>query len=250
MSNKILGHRAYGSIPHLPDSRLGEGDHKCSDGQAKICLEKERDKHDIIVVQEKVDGSCMSIARKDDTLYPLTRSGYHANTSQYEQHHYFSKWVLSKLNYNRFLLLLKNGERLVGEWLAQAHGTKYDLPHEPFVAFDLMVKHERLCYTQFIDRVGRYNIITPKLISYGKPIAIKDVLKRIEKSGHGAIDKVEGAVWRVERNNKVDFLTKYVRHDKIDGKYFPQNNDGEILWNWQPITDEPGVMDDSKDREE
>ena len=234
MSNKVLGHRAYGSIPHLPDSRLGEGDHKCSPGQSKICLEKERDKHDIIVVQEKVDGSCMSIAKIDDALIPLTRSGYRAESSKYEQHHYFADWVLGEENYLRFFTLLKNGERLVGEWLAQAHGTKYDLPHEPFVVFDLMVKHDRLCYIPLLERLLPFRIVTPKLISYGKPIAIKDVLKRIEISGHGSVDKVEGAVWRVERNNKVDFLTKYVRHDKIDGKYFPQNNDGEILWNWKP----------------
>ncbi len=39
---------------------------------------------------------------------------------------------------------------------------------------------------------------------------------------HGAIDPVEGAVWRVEREGRVDFLAKYVRADKIDGKYLTQ----------------------------
>lgn len=34
---KILGFKAYGSIPHLPDSRMGPGDHHCAPGQAKIC---------------------------------------------------------------------------------------------------------------------------------------------------------------------------------------------------------------------
>ena len=48
---KPLGHKSYGHIPHLPGSRIGEGDHKCSDGQKRICCEKVRDKHDRIIVQ-------------------------------------------------------------------------------------------------------------------------------------------------------------------------------------------------------
>lgn len=35
-------------------------------------------------------------------------------------------------------------------------------------------------------------------------------------------DKIEGAVWRVERKGVVDFLAKYVRHGKVDGKYIDQ----------------------------
>ena len=37
-----------------------------------------------------------------------------------------------------------------------------------------------------------------------------------------ALDPVEGAVWRCERQGAVDFLGKYVRPDKIDGKYLPE----------------------------
>jgi hypothetical protein len=57
------------------------------------------------------------------------------------------------------------------------------------------------------------------------------MLECIKVSGHGAIDQVEGAVWRVERKGIVDFLVKYVRHDKEDGKYFPEKNNGIITWN-------------------
>ena len=134
MSEKLLGQRAYGHIPHLPNSRLGPGDHKISSGQARICTEKVRDKHDTIIVQEKVDGSAVAVARVKDEIIPLGRSGYRASTSRFEQHHFFAKWVYNRLD--RFQWL-EEGERVVGEWLAQAHGTKYDLPHEPFVAFDV-----------------------------------------------------------------------------------------------------------------
>jgi len=47
-------------------------------------------------------------------------------------------------------------------------------------------------------------------------------------------DQTEGVVYRVERKGKVDFLAKWVRHDKVDGKYVPENNGGETVWNWRP----------------
>jgi hypothetical protein len=50
---KPLGFKNYGSIGHLPCSRMGPGDHSVHEGQARICLEKARDKHDRIFVTEK-----------------------------------------------------------------------------------------------------------------------------------------------------------------------------------------------------
>jgi len=62
------------------------------------------------------------------------------------------------------------------------------------------------------------------------------MLAVLEPSGHGAIDPVEGAVWRCERNGVVDFLGKYVRQDKEDGKYLNGVNgiEREPIYNWNP----------------
>ncbi|MEW6276861.1 MAG: hypothetical protein AB1556_17345 [Bacillota bacterium] len=65
-------------------------------------------------------------------IIPLVRAGYVAWSSPFEQHRLWADWVLR--NEERFRNVLKEGERLVGEWLAQAHGTRYALPHEPFTA--------------------------------------------------------------------------------------------------------------------
>src|SRR5436305_14145916 len=134
-SVKPLGAKAYGSIPHLPGSRMGPGDHHVSPGQAIICCEKARDRHDVIVLREKLDGSCVSVARIDDQIYPLTRAGYIASNSPYYQPMLFYNWVWE--HHSRFMKILENGESLCGEWLAQAHGTRSRLPHEPLVLFDL-----------------------------------------------------------------------------------------------------------------
>jgi hypothetical protein len=243
-SRKPLGIKNYGHIPHLPGSRLGPGDHKCHEGQERIATRKARDRHDLIIVQEKLDGSNVGVARLGDAIYPLTRAGYLATSSPYEQHWRFAQWAWA--NVERFLAVLHDGERLVGEWLMQAHGTRYQLTHEPFVAFDLMIDNTRLIYDELKARVGAGDFITPTVIHRGGPCTVEQAMALLGEHGfHGALDPVEGAVWRVERNEStrhnrnerrwvVDFLCKYVRPDKIDGKYLPDVSGQPPVFNWQP----------------
>jgi len=227
---KPLGQKSYGSIGHIPGSRLGPGDHTVHAGQARIVCEKTRDKHDHIVVQVKVDGTNVSIANVGGEMIPLIRSGYRANSSRYVQHHMFSNWVYKNL---RMFDFLEEGERICGEWLAQAHGTRYRLERDPFVAFDLMtIPHKRATVEELRSRVGD-RFIMPHLLSEGPPRSIewcKDAINNI--SPHGEIDPIEGVVFRCERKGKVDFLCKWVRPDKIDGKYLPEKF-GNEYWNWR-----------------
>ena len=133
---KPLGRKAYGSIPHLPNSKLGPRDYHIHQGQADILTKKTSDKHDLVIIQEKLDGSCCAIANVDGRLVPLTRAGHPATTSKYEQHHLFAHWV--RENQPRFAFL-QPGQRVVGEWLAQAPSARYQVDdHSVFVAFDLM----------------------------------------------------------------------------------------------------------------
>jgi hypothetical protein len=243
MGTKPLNIKNYGSIPHLPKSRMGPADKHCPKGQARIATKKARDSNDEIFVQEKLDGSNVGIAKKNGKIFAISRAGYTADSSPYEQHHFFGRWVRD--NYMRFDELLREGERLAGEWLAQAHGTRYNLTHEPFVGFDLLVGHERTPYDDFINRLSEFDVVIPNLIHRGDPISVSEVMKEMGTNGfHGALDEPEGAVWRVERDKAtgkkgekkrvVDFLVKYVRPEKEDGKYFPQISGKEEIWNWRP----------------
>lgn len=235
---KPLGRKSYGHIPHLPGSRVGPGDHVCERGQARIATERQRDVKDRVIVLEKLDGSNVAVARIGDEIVALIRAGYRADEGRYEQHRLFDRWV--RVAAARFLAVLVDGERLCGEWLAQAHGTRYVLTHEPFVAFDLMRGDTRLPYDVLLERVKSGLFTTPKLIHWGPPLGIADALRLLGPFGaHGAMDSVEGAVWRVERQRRrdgiasweVDFLAKYVRHDKRDGCYLPEISGGPAVWN-------------------
>lgn len=242
---KPLGGKAYGSIAHLPGSRRGPGDHGVNAGQARICTERARDRHDHIVIQEKLDGSCVAVYRDGDQLIALGRAGYPAQSSPYEQHQLFAAWVRTADVSERLLAILQPGERLVGEWLAQAHGTRYDLTgREPFVAFDLMRGPARLRTSGMILRVMPY-LPTPALIGYGAPLPVAEALRHLEVDTpdryppgshgfYGALDPVEGLVYRVERGETVDFLAKWVRADKIDGCYLPEISGRDPVWNWRP----------------
>lgn len=231
---KPLGRKNYGSIGHLPSSRMGPGDHHVHEGQAVICTVKARDRHDVIIVEEKVDGSNVGVARIGDRILALGRAGYLAQTSKYEQHQLFAAWVRERER--MFLDLLRDGWRVVGEWLAQAHGTRYTLPHGPFVAFDIMEGDQRMPYKIRNALCKICRIPQPKLLHIGVPLSVERAMELHGDGDHGA-DEPEGVMYRVERRGEVDFLAKWVRPDKVDGKYLPDvagSISTEPVWNWRP----------------
>lgn len=81
---------------------------------------------------------------------------------------------------------------MVGEWLMLAHGTRYQLKHEPFVAFDLMARNDRARYDELTDRVRNGDFVVPTVIHRGEPLSIEAAMKALdtygfrERSGRGS----------------------------------------------------------------
>lgn len=222
---KPLNKRAYGSIPHLHGSRKPPSDKGLSKQQSLLFTERPKHKTDRIIVQEKLDGSCCAVAKIDNRIYALSRAGYEARTSPFELHHRFADWVDRNLIRFEFL---NEGERVVGEWLAMAHGTIYKLQHEPFVAFDIMTGNKRLPVLDVMAIV--HDVLpTPAIIHHG-PLSIDQCKELTNHSKHGAEGPAEGAVYRYERGDEVIMLAKYVRHDKVDGVYLPEQSGKEAVW--------------------
>lgn len=255
MSAKPIGHGKYGSIGHLPGSRLEHNHAKYQTGKtvgvdvgvqqgaADICTKLAR-KGDRIIVQEKLDGSNVSVCNDGGRLVALTRGGKLADSSKYEHHRLFSRWMHQNADLFAFI---EPGERLCGEWLALAHGTIYKLPHAPFVAFDLVDTRQRLktdddptgcriprlTFDAFMLRCS--HLPTPHVLSDGGACSIERAISLLDPKHHGATEDIEGAVWRVEREGRVDILAKYVRPDKVDGCYLPEISGKEAIWNWHPF---------------
>lgn len=183
----------------------------------------------------------MCVANVAGDLVPLNRAGYHASSSPYIQHHVFVDWV--EENYERFTEL-HPGERICGEWLAQAHGTLYDLTdRDPFVAFDLFrdgvrqYYHElRVCYPGAVAPILRTS-------NHGMGVSVTDALAHLGRRGmYGAQEHAEGCVWRWERpdlSRNPIMLAKYVRPEKAPGKYLEGQTGREPIWNWTLTREEP-----------
>jgi hypothetical protein len=234
--NKPLKGKAYGSIAHLPGSRMGPADHHCHTGQEVICCTKGRDRHDRIIVTEKLDGACVSVANVEGKLVPLIRAGYTAIDAKYDHLRQFNSWATD--NEQKFAKL-KPGERVIGEWISMAHGTVYRLTHDPFVAFDCMTGPTRWPHDMARAFFTEAGIVPAHVIHDGGPIAVSKVMENLSGFGfHGATEPVEGAVWRVERRGVYDFMAKYVRPDKADGKYLPNISGEPPIWHWPMLAGE------------
>lgn len=225
---KPLGGKAYGHIPHLPGSKVGPGDHTINAGQARICTEPQGVA--TVWVQEKLDGSCVAAALVGDQVLALTRAGYIATTSPFAQHWLWAWWV--RRHEDRFRAVLRPGERICGEWLAQAHGRVYTELDEPFVAFDLIAgagnEARRLTVPLLAERVAVGQFPVPA--TWAGPMPVEDAMGLAWERGLHSPEGPEGVVYRAERGSRVLFLAKHVRPDAEPGRYL----DGPERWVWAP----------------
>jgi hypothetical protein len=165
----------------------------------------------------------------------LTRAGYLASSSPYEQHHRFAEWVETRRH--RFAGMLSDGDRGAGEWLLQAHATRYAISRadDLFVLFDVIRGKTRLQHAEAVHRIDAVGLRRAHVISDGAPLAVADALERLGEHGrHGAIDTIEGGVWRCERKGAFDFMAKFVRPEKADGVLLPEISGRPAVWNFAP----------------
>ena len=231
---KFFKHKVYYTINHIPASRLGPSERCITDKQYEMLTRQAYSDNEIVIVQEKLDGSCVCAFRQNNEIYALGRAGDLANSSANESRRLWGNWV--EANQHRFMDVLEEGERICGEWLAMVHGTHYQLQHEPFVAFDLFdAKNKELNYNTFTKRIKISGFISPFLIHHGEVCSLEQALNVLGKGHHGSvIDKPEGLIWRLERNNKINFKAKYIFSDKVDGCYLTEKTGKAEIWNWHP----------------
>ncbi|GGR03699.1 RNA ligase family protein [Deinococcus ruber] len=211
-----LGGKAYGRVAHLPGSRQGAGERQIAPELVRRLTVSPRS-GDQVWVQEKLDGTNLSVLRLGDELVALTRAGYRAANSRRIQGRLFAVWVQTQAH--RFLDVLQPGERVVGEWLLFAHGTHYVLPHEPFVVFDIMQGTQRLPLRVLTNRLsGTFILPFVHAQSAALPATVYDALTL--PGHHGAATYPEGLIYRLEHGDHVECVAKWVRPNYRTGQYF------------------------------
>jgi hypothetical protein len=221
----------YPRIGHLPGSRTGPRDRTVDDALARR-LTVESHPGDVVLVEEKLDGSCVGLTRQAGRLVAIGREGRPAASSRNENRRAFAGWA-APLE----LPFVAEGETLWGEWLALAHGTRYRLPHGPFVAFDLFVEGQRLPHAQLEARLAGA-LPRPRLIHQGGALSLGDAERLLGDAGHhGATEPAEGVIYRLEARGRVLAMAKLVRGMKVAGRYLPDHSGGEPIWNHWPGKD-------------
>jgi hypothetical protein len=221
--------RLYGKIPHLPGSRVGAAERYAPAPLVARMTEAAR-AGDRVLVSEKLDGSCVAVVVTSETVEARGRDGGLCAASRNDGRRAFGAWVDSRAA--RFAAVLAPGERLMIEWLALAHGTRYALPHGPAVAIDGFTGTTRWPLDEICARAAAVGLPTPALLHDGGAHPIGAALAQLgERGHHGALDVAEGVVYRLERDGAVVALAKLVRPGKRDGIYLADHSGGEPVWN-------------------
>ena len=229
---KPLGRKAYGSIGHLPGSKLGPGDHHLDEKQAALLTHRKNPQHHgaRVVVQQKIDGSCCAVAKIGGVIVPLGRAGYPAATAPYQHLRDFHVWAVARAD--RFDRLLSEGERVVGEWLSARHSLEYverdavggyDTRADwlesdaAFVAFDIMRDSTRALHDEVHGRVSAEGLLPAHTFHVGAPTLVANAWSTL-LDVHTAfrvypVGEPEGLVYRYEHAGAVKFLGKWVRAD-------------------------------------
>lgn len=220
MSRILTGVRNYHSIPHLSTSNLGVGDRYIDICQELLLTERRRDRQDQIIVTEKYDGSNLGILKMNGLIHPIVRRGYHTDSSPFEQHHRFTRWVSDREDI--FHNILGEGDRLVVEWMVQVHGTHYQISGEPAIFLDyISASQQRMLYTPFFEILERYGLRAPRVLHWGDSVAPDKLVDTLNErtTGMWSIEPPEGMVYRLERLGKFKFTGKWVHADYVPGKY-------------------------------
>jgi hypothetical protein len=189
--------KSFAAVQHLPGSKMIDAEDKLLGAeQVKWLTQRRRTNADMVIVTEKVDGMNAAVLRCNGLLYPLIRKGYDCRANPMPWINDFANYVEN--NAPRFLSVLEEGERLCGEWMVKTHTLSYKLPHEPFIAFDIIKDADRLPYLSFRERAINGSFIVAGLIHLGEAISPEIALQLLGTGYHGVIGAPEGVVYRYE----------------------------------------------------
>ena len=193
--------KSFATVQHLLGSKMIDSEDKLlGSEQIKWLTQRRRVNADMVIVTEKLDGMNAGVLRRGDFLHPLIKKGYDCRANPLPWINAFANFV--EENDSRFLSVLNDGERICGKWMVKTHTLSYKLPHEPFVAFDIIRGSERMPYLTFKERASIGNFVTAGLVHMGEAILPEMALQLLSSGYHGVIGEPEGVVYRYEDSHR------------------------------------------------
>jgi len=116
---KVLSIKAYHSIPHLPKSRMGRAEKVVDYNKVRMLTQECLHDGDRVIVQEKLDGSCVCAYRKGDRILALGRESDLASESPNEGRQLWSIWWLERGDRSLFMAKYVQPEKIDGCYLAE-----------------------------------------------------------------------------------------------------------------------------------
>lgn len=213
--------RNFGHIGHLQGSKMIDSEDKMLPLDVQdIFVHKKRDKNDIVIVTEKIDGMNAGVVKRAGELFGVNRKGYPTRTMGLVRNELsllgkcWDIWIdLHKDVYND---ILKDGERLVFENCIIKHTLSYRFQTDPvFLLAKYNADGSRVSYSE-LRHIGKsYGLTMPPLLNYGCAIATEIVLSQYPNGLAGSRDKIEGIVYIYEHNNKFQGSAKYVSNKRM-----------------------------------
>jgi hypothetical protein len=227
--------KIYRSIPHLPGSlKTDRKEEDVDSAMARYFTEKTQQKKDIVIVTEKLDGSCMGVIKDNEgMIHAVNRAGWPAESSRYKHQRYFQIYV--QKNYEKFDRIMESGDRIVGEWMILRHTIGYSRIPVPWVVFDIFRDGNPISVFEHYNYLKGAGFGRVPIIFSGPAISIKNARKLTPLHGLClADDEPEGFVYRIERDRRCIGIAKWVRPSFQPGKYLSGVTNGPDIWNIDP----------------
>ncbi|MBA4688592.1 MAG: hypothetical protein H2184_15680 [Candidatus Galacturonibacter soehngenii] len=212
---KLLS-KNFGSIGHLTGSKMiDDNDKLLSIEQQEKYTVCKRDKNDIVIITEKIDGMNAGVIKKNGFLYPINRKGYDTRNMGKTQEYLsllgneWAKWVDN--HYQIYDSILEEGERLVFENAILKHTLEYRFRCEPvFLLAKYRSNNTRINYKDLCELAKKYSLNQPPLLNIGVAIPPEIIISQYPKGIIGVKGQIEGVVYSYEHNGEHESCAKYV----------------------------------------
>lgn len=226
IEGKIIA-RNFGHIGHLTGSKMIDIEDKLLDIENQVRFTScKRDKNDVVIITEKIDGMNAGVVKKNGMLYPINRKGYDSRGMKFQHPDLevlgdtWAKWVDN--HYELYDSILEEDERMVFENCIFVHTLRYNFKNDPvFLLAKYNADNKRINHILLKELANRFGIQQAPVLNIGIAIPPEIVISQYPKGVVGVKGEIEGIVYSYEHGGEVETTAKFVSN-KLLGTMSPQ----------------------------